>query len=264
MPRVTAISEVQRDGQWLLLRLGNEQAAPPPELYLRQFRDTPTEDLDALAGLCLLGKIRTLNTAEPYRDLPVNNDDMWRRTLATFGSELGLDWHGDERQRHEVWERHHGFFPVHAVEVAYRVRLMQRVTDHLIAHSADEPVESVWPGCEDRLEAWDRFTSVTNSALTDFHVRVVVGSSRQEGDADDAYSTLYSAGMLQLVNDLATGETFRRCANETCRRSFVRQLGRGRYYSRSEGVRFCSASCAKAQTQREYRRRNRKGKAGEQ
>ncbi len=67
-----------------------------------------------------------------------------------------------------------------------------------------------------------------------------------------------TAMCLQALGFIAEGVPARRCANETCGQWFSRQRGRaqaGQY--RTIGVRFCSASCAKAQAQREYRRRRR-------
>src|SRR3954449_7852564 len=64
----------------------------------------------------------------------------------------------------------------------------------------------------------------------------------------DVFTTVYGVAWLQLVNDLAEGTPMRVCANETCQRSFLRQLGRSLYgQNRTEGIRYCSAECAKAQ-----------------
>jgi hypothetical protein len=59
-------------------------------------------------------------------------------------------------------------------------------------------------------------------------------------------------------NDLAADVPYLRCANETCRRWFVRQRGRTTYGgNRMRGVMYCSNTCARAQYQREKRRRDR-------
>jgi hypothetical protein len=140
------------------------------------------------------------------------------------------------------------------------VRLVQRSVEHLLAWRSGEPVEKAWRDCTNAWDAWRQFTTVTGAALKDFHVRVYVETGHQpseEYNIGDVYTTLYSVAMLQLVNDLSADETFRTCANETCRRTFIRQLGRSRYYSRSEGVRYCTRTCANQQTQRDYYRRKR-------
>ena len=52
------------------------------------------------------------------------------------------------------------------------------------------------------------------------------------------------------------GEVLQECQKVNCKRTFTRQEGRsatGR--QRATGVRFCSAACAQAQGQRQYRQR---------
>ncbi|MFD9123567.1 hypothetical protein [Kitasatospora sp. NPDC059571] len=63
---------------------------------------------------------------------------------------------------------------------------------------------------------------------------------------------------LQLYNHLAEGAAVRTCANHNCGRDFVRQRGRANYgQHRTTGVKYCSRECARAQAQRDLRRRRR-------
>jgi hypothetical protein len=273
VPHVLKVSEVRRDGQWLLPNLwdpdnvfgaGGGLVEAPPEVYLRQFRDTPINDLDALAELCKLGMIRPLGP-RPYQELPPADNAQWQAMIARFSVEAGFDWHGDEDEREQISERHKAEMvsPVHAAEVALRVRLMQRTTDHLLAYLDAEPPTRAWRNCTDEIHAWRNFTDVVGAALRDFHIRIEA-IAVDEPDDELAFgpsgldTSLYSAGMLQLVNDLVAGETVHRCANELCRKQFIRQLGRSRFGGhRKVGTRYCSNTCARAQYQREKRRRDR-------
>lgn len=70
---------------------------------------------------------------------------------------------------------------------------------------------------------------------------------------------LFSICCLELFNHIAEGASYRTCANETCDRFFVRQLGRAEHgQHRSIGVKYCSPECKQMQVQREYRRRKAK------
>ncbi len=70
--------------------------------------------------------------------------------------------------------------------------------------------------------------------------------------------SLFNVLCLSLANDIADDATFRQCQSETCGRWFTRHRGRatqGKYHM--TGVKYCSVGCARAQKQREYRRRQR-------
>jgi hypothetical protein len=72
---------------------------------------------------------------------------------------------------------------------------------------------------------------------------------------------LFSILALELFNHIAEDADYRRCANETCGRFFVRQSGRALHgQHRTRGVKYCSNACARMQASREYRRRKAKAK----
>jgi hypothetical protein len=138
---------------------------------------------------------------------------------------------------------------------------VQRCAEHVRAYLAGEPLNQVWDNCEDDRDAWFRFDAETTPALRDFHVRVSVQAGDEPSESFDigrVRATLYSVAMLQIVNDLAEEVSYSTCANEACRRLFARQRGRTQYGGhRMQGVRYCSSTCARAQYQREKRRRDR-------
>lgn len=106
--------------------------------------------------------------------------------------------------------------------------------------------------------AWTFFAVYINQGLEPYHVRVEV--PRGPVTIGTPRLGLYSALCLQLVGLLEADPVLLICANETCKRTFARQQGRSeKGIHRSSGVLYCSASCARAQKQREYRRRNKEG-----
>ncbi|MFK0258282.1 hypothetical protein [Streptomyces sp. NPDC090445] len=97
--------------------------------------------------------------------------------------------------------------------------------------------------------------STLNSALERFSTGI--------GGLEDRYPTFLSVAFLQLYNHVAENATIRECANETCRRPYVRQRGRAEYgQNRTTGAKYCTLECARAQAQRVHRRR-RKASAAE-
>lgn len=105
---------------------------------------------------------------------------------------------------------------------------------------------------------WAHFALALDAGLRPFRARVEYRVEMP--DIDITYGLpavgLYSAACLQVYN-LVVGEfVARRCANERCGHVFVHQRGGardGQY--RSKGVKYCTPGCARAETQRRYRRR---------
>jgi hypothetical protein len=266
VPRVLKPDRVDRDGAWLLFDTSASSLAEvPPEVYLREFRDTDPRDLDGLAELCSLGIIREVSLAEPARDLPVP-EGAWQYAMDRMSTAYDLpsctDIAGERRGRHQEDPQHR--FPIHAAEVAYRVDRVKNCADHVLAYLTGQPVHEVWHNCDDDRDAWFRFTEIINPALRDFHVAVTVPSETSEAyDIGRINTTLYAVAMLQLVNDLNQDVDYHTCANETCRRPFTRQRGRTKYGGqRMHGVMYCSNTCARAQYQREKRRRDKAAQKG--
>jgi hypothetical protein len=111
---------------------------------------------------------------------------------------------------------------------------------------------------------WQAFSSVLRSGLEQWSPGAFYTSTR--GSDETSVGTvaewelrlhdIFTAGCQQLFNLMVDRRvTPRRCESATCRRIFVHQLGGSRHWQRTKGVRYCSPQCAKAEAQRQYRRR---------
>ena len=99
------------------------------------------------------------------------------------------------------------------------------------------------------------------AALKSYSPRVFFSPVPASVPRPTARGMAYVRCCVELYNHIVEGAVYRVCANETCGRLFVRQKGRARHgFHRLEGVLYHHSSCARAQTQREYRRRKRANK----
>lgn len=111
------------------------------------------------------------------------------------------------------------------------------------------------PSEERRAASAEYLSDVIASGLSS--ITPVLSLTLGEGPRDAVLDlNLHSLCCLELFNHVAARNDFPRCANESCGRLFVRDER-----ARRRGMRYCSRSCARAQAQREFRRR--KAAAGE-
>lgn len=111
----------------------------------------------------------------------------------------------------------------------------------------------------DRTGAAELLRQGLRSGLVPFHPELRIAATSD----DDRWTLGYGGGLpfyfvccAELYNHIAEDATLQVCANERCDQFFVRQEGRASHgQHRSVGVKYCSLSCARAQAQRQYRRR---------
>jgi hypothetical protein len=157
----------------------------------------------------------------------------------------------------------------HVLEAALYLRTMRATVNHWLNSLEGKDVSEAWSAeaqgggilhAPYPVLAWEKFAEAMSEGLDKFRVRVEYivpfegGSLAWHAPMPD----LFSAMCLQLFNIMGEDLPVRHCANEACGRRFFKQSGRSVYgQHRTQGVRFCSRSCARAQVQREYRRRQR-------
>jgi hypothetical protein len=158
------------------------------------------------------------------------------------------------------------------------------VTAWRVIHEGLEAEDVGWVSVRpDNLELMDTgtaehlFASMLNAFLRDFSPQITLrwrygpgvdpqppaGQPRLRALRGPEEAPLYAVCALELFNHIIEGAEYRTCANERCSRTFVRQQGRSKKgQHRSQGVRYCSPSCARATAQRDYRRRRKLKRPG--
>jgi hypothetical protein len=150
---------------------------------------------------------------------------------------------------------------IHLDEVRRPASLVRTLTSiyHLhesgnLTHGAIQEWQWDTPWVEPPIDAVDGhsfLTMETNRLLSAVTPMVGFGNQKQTP------FTLLDALVIQFFNDVADGVSYKTCANEPCQGLFVNQIDRkGQRHSRRNGTLYCSPRCARAQAQRNYRRRS--------
>lgn len=256
-PVVIAQGTVSVDG-WLHFASPWARAELSSELYLRGLLEVELDDDKSVAAFLSENGMVSL----PWR----SEGSEARRREAALGDLIPF----------EVVEARSRPMPgvSHVREAAMYLRVARALVRHWLAYERGEDTRAAWDGELPGLlngvptyddEAWFYFSDALNWGLKSFHVRVEVEIPWLEKHGADPVigkpqAGLYSALCLQLSNHISRGDVAVTCASETCGRPFVRQEGGARFgQHRTKGVMYCSTNCAKAQAQREYRRRQPKG-----
>lgn len=156
----------------------------------------------------------------------------------------------------------------HLVDATLFLKTARLLTLHWLAVLERDSIESAWAAegltfaVAGDEAAWMYFVECLNYGLRVFTVRVERPGWVPGVDQGAPRPDLYSALCLQLANHISDNAPVRRCANEACRRAFVRQRGGAEYGQyRTAGVIYCSPTCGNSQWQRDHRRRKREERA---
>ncbi|MFE3591397.1 hypothetical protein ACFXOY_28285 [Streptomyces niveus] len=260
-PELTPLAGARVEGDWIVWDVqfpARKPSGPLPEdFYLRELMDLDLDDMASVADWMS----RWGHFGDSFFEAATWDEEDMRLLQDVLAIE-----HPD-RAGGEV---HHDVVRLHARQAQKAIStwlacrqeggLEQLVADgvtadHLAALRAENPhLGGAWP--RDLKELSDVLISLRlqhlertlNAALHVFSVGI--------GTLSDRQPTIYAAAFLQLYNHLAEDATIRECANETCRRVYVRQRGRAEYgQNRTSGTKYCTRECARAQAQRQHRRR---------
>jgi hypothetical protein len=213
----------------------------PEEWVLRELmRSNPTLDSDVLR---LMERRGTLTAG--YFDPAYVPEDAVARFGARAAPEVEL---GRSLARNRQL--------VTLEDARWWVKTLRAVTRIWQFAALGEPVDTCWRdegflGPTSTAATWAQFTRAVNIGIEVFQPRVALGTANPYPSVG-----LYAAACGQLFDFIAAGVVPQRCASATCSTIFVHQIGGARHgRSRTSGVRFCSPGCARAETQRQYRRR---------
>lgn len=239
------------DGSLLKLDLDAQITAHeiPNELYLRELVELDLDDVDQILAFVnssgRLGHLKghlLITFFGP--EAPWPSEKQWDEWYAEIDGHPGFESLGDfEKELFQSSGLQH-IDTFRSWALAFR--------------KATELIGGYQQGVADESEMEDLAIALTG-LLEPFHPVVEVPHKPdlvRKWQPDKESPRLENILALQIFNHLSQGDTYHVCANETHQGLFVHQRGRAEHgQHRSEGVLYCSATCAKAQASREYRRR---------
>ena len=242
-----AIVDVARD---------REPVDLPPDFVIREVAEVGDDDASVLAFIREWGLLTDL------RDQAASVPGSIREVTLSVHSALA-EAHPDRPADFVV-----------SLELArMRLRMLRTLVQHVTAYrDGDETAlldawsANGWERPRHTSEAWRWWQGWINAALYPFRMHVLLNP----GDTSNVAltmppSSLFNAAALQVTKYLGGDGPIARCANDRCRRPFTVQRGARRRYentAHTTGVRYCSALCAKAQSERDRRARRRRRTTG--
>ncbi|MFD9865009.1 hypothetical protein [Streptomyces alboflavus] len=262
-PLTRRIKNVRIKGDWILWTPAPfDDRTPvdlPEDFYLRELMELPAGDLEGAAQM--------MTSYGPL--FGIDRDDLSFSSEDVYDRLQDIPEAGSDQQPHP--------FGVHRDLVAIYLQTAQDAITTWLAcqhqggleelvrpHITEENLADLRAQTQHREQPWPQSLEELQEILIDAELtslqevlnRALGRFSIGIGDLSDRYPTVYSAAFLQLYNHLVEDAAVHHCANEKCGRAFVRQRGRATYRQhRTTGVKYCSRECARAQAQRELRRR---------
>ena len=230
----------------------------PDELYLREVLALDLADEDAL--LAFVGEYGPLGYEPEKSCLPYF---IAEEILDKLENGLRYDTESDVLFQSLVSVQAH-LRSIRDAARLYKVQTAQMTLEELKENWELGEMEVECPA--DATEVDRMLAVIVNQGLLPFQVGIrLVGSDAEPWEVGLTAPDIYSCLCLQLFNHIAEEAIYLTCHNERCGRLFVRQQGRSEKGGhRTTGVMYCSDYCARAQGQRELRKRKAaaKGRGG--